>query len=540
MPRRGSKILWRVPEEVYATGMPHYGPVMRFLLFLSALLLASCGGQNDAGPQREPGTIVRIADAEARGLDPQIVSELVSIRIASDQFEGLTRFSAAGMAEPGLARDWTTSPDGKLWTFHLRPGLVFSDRHPIDASVFVDALARIRAEKTGSPHISLFAIIDRIEAPDRATVLVRLTDPFPQLPALLAHPALAALPFHIIKTKGEAWTGERPLITSGPYRLTQWRLNQALTLQANPFWHDGKPASATVIWRPVENKLTAMRLILAGGADTSSDFPDSRQSWLSGNYPRFVHVTPYLGTYYFVFNTRRPPFNDRRVRQALSMAVDRQWMTDKMIAAGNEPAWELLPPSLAGGKAWRPAWASWTRQQRMDEARRLLAQAGYGPQKKLVFDIRFNSSSEHRRAAVAMASMWRELGVEARMLNSEAGLHFDSMKRGDFDLARSGWIADLPAPENFLAVHRSDAGAQNYSGYANTAYDAALQAALAEPDPVRRLAKMRSAEAILLDDAPLIPLYFYVNRVLISPHLRGWKDNDSNMHPSRTLYRVAR
>lgn len=526
-------------EEVYAIGEPHYDPLMRTFLLLFTLFLVSCCSRTNRLEHRDDDAIVRIADAEARGLDPQMVSELVSIRIASDQFEGLTRFNAAGNAEPGLAKEWTISPDGKVWTFHLRPGLVFSDRHPIDAQVFVDALARIRADKTGSPHVSLFAIIDRIEAPDPATVIVRLTDPFPQLPALLAHPALAALPFHIIAAKGDAWTSDRPMVTSGPYRLVRWQLNQALTLAANPLWHDGKPASPTVIWRPIENRLTAMRLILSGGADTSSDFPDNRQAWLSENYPLFMHVTPYLGTYYFVFNTRRPPFDDVRVRRALSIAVDRKWMTDKMIAAGNEPAWGLLPPSLSGGKAWRPIWASWTRAQRLNEARRLLAQAGYGPGHGLAFDIRFNSSSEHRRAAVAMASMWRELGVEARMLNSEASLHFDSMKRGDFDMARSGWIADLPAPENFLAVHRSDAGPQNYSGYANPAYDAALKAALAEPDSVRRLAKMQKAEEILLDDAPLIPLYFYVNRVLISPQLRGWKDNDSNMHPSRTLYRVA-
>lgn len=508
------------------------------LLIIACLMLGGCSSEQSANSYRPPSTIIRIADAEARGLDPQTVSELVSIRIASDQFEGLTRFNAAGEAEPGLAKDWTVSTNGKIWTFHLRPGLAFSDKYPILASVFVDALQRIRDEKTGSPHVSLFAIIDHIDTPDANTVVVHLTNPFPQLPALLAHPAMAALPFHIIKAKGEAWTSERPLVTSGPYRLTSWQLNQALTLQASPTWHDGKPRSTTVIWRPVENRLSAMRLMLAGGADTSSDFPDNRQAWLRQHYPKFTHVTPYLGSYYFVFNTRRPPFNDARVRKALSMAVDRQWMADKMIAAGNEPAWAILPPSLAGGKASRPDWADWPQAKRLAEARRLLAEAGYGPKHKFSFEIRFNSSGEHRRAAVAMSSMWHDIDVDARLLNSEASLHFDSMKRGDFDMARSGWIADLPAPENFLAVHRSDAGPQNYSGYANPKYDAALDAAMAEPDPTRRLAKMKAAEAILLNDMPLIPLYFYVNRVLIAPQLRGWQDNAANMHPSRTLYRA--
>ncbi len=515
---------------------------MRLFFLTIMLLLTACGGANKDGGniKREPGTIIRIADADARGLDPQMVSELVSVRIATDQFEGLTRFTEAGEAEAGLAESWTISPDGRVWTFHLRPDLVFSDKHPITASVFVDALARIRDEKAGSPHASLFAIIDHIDAPDPRTVIVHLTSPFPQLPALLGHPAMAALPFHIIKAKREAWTSDRPLITSGPYRLTEWKLNQAITLKASPTWHSGKPASPTIIWRPMDNLNSGMRLMLAGGADINTDFPATRQAWLKQNYPKLVHASGYLATYYFAFNTRRPPFNDARVRRALAMAVDRRWMAEKMIAAGNEPAWGLLPPGLSGGKAWAPEWANWSQQKRLAEAKKLLAEAGYGPDQKLRFEIRFNSSAEHRRAAVAMATMWRDLGVEAGLLNSEASLHFDSLKRGDFDLARSGWTADLPAPENFLAVHRSDAGPQNYSGYANPAYDAALDAALAEADPAKRLAKMKGVEQMLLTDMPILPLYFYVSRALVQPDIKGWQDNAANMHPSRTLYRVAR
>ncbi len=505
-----------------------------FCLLLVLLAVTSCG-DNNVRDARPCGVLIRLSDADARGLDPQMVSDLSSIRIAADQFEGLTRFNAKGEAEAGLAENWRVLDGGKTWTFTLRKDLKFSDGTDLTADVFVKALDRIRAKDSGSPHASLFDVIDSINAPDDNNVHVRLKNPFPQLPALLAHPAIAALPFHVIEQRGEEWTTSRPMVTSGAYRLTEWKLNQHIKLAANPNWVGGKTASQMIIWRPMDNKQSGMRSMLSGAADTSSDFPDNRLAWLKSRYPKLVRSNAYLATYYFAFNTRRPPFHDARVRRALAMVIDRQWMTSEMIAAGNAPAFGLLPPGLRGNSPYLPGWAAQTKPQRVAEAKRLLRDAGYSASKPLAFEIRFNSSSEHRRAAVAMASMWRELGVEASLLNSEASLHFDSLKRGDFALARSGWVADLPAPENFLAVHRSDAGPQNYSGYNNPAYDRALDEAMAEADPAQRAAKMMRAEAILIGDMPILPLYFYVTKALVQPDISGWHDNISNIHPSYSL-----
>jgi oligopeptide transport system substrate-binding protein len=508
---------------------------MRFVFPLLLLLLTACGQKGDAKRAVDADTLIRLSDSDSRGLDPQMVSDLASIRIAADLFEGLTRFNAEGKPEAGLAESWSVSPDGKVWTFRMRDALRFSDSIAVSAEVFSAAFARINDQKSGSPHGALFGVIETVAAPDSRTVIVSLKNPFPELPALLAHPAMAALPFHRIKAAGEKWTSDRPLVTSGAYKLTDWKLNQQLELTANPNWHGGKPVSAKLIWRPMDNMNSAMRLVLSGGADIGSDYPPARHHWLKEKYPELVRSHPFLGTYYFAFNTRKPPFNDTRVRRALSMAIDRDWLARQMVNAGNEPAWGLLPTSLRGGDVYRPDWADWPRSKRLAEAQLLLLKSGYGKRNPLRFEIRFNSSTEHRRAAVAMATMWREMGVEAKLLNSEASLHFDSLKRADFQFARSGWIADLPAPENFLAVHRSDAGAQNYSGYSSKAYDAALDAALAEPDPKARTAKMRAAEAILLRDTPVLPLYYYSSRALVRPNVTGWRNNDAHVHPSRTL-----
>jgi oligopeptide transport system substrate-binding protein len=502
-----------------------------FRIVLIALTIAALlGGCHRPTQLRDPHILVRVAEDEAKGLDPQAYSDLASMRIAADQFEGLTRFDADGHPEPGLAASWTTSADGLHWRFQLRPALHFSDGKAITAQTLVNVFARLRDSKTASPVLTLFEAIESVEAASPAVAMVTLRHPFPALPELLALPAMAALPLH--RTN---WTADRPLVTSGAFRLSSWALGDVIRLDANPAWHDGAPPVAHVEWRPVSDGLTALRLFESGGADTVGDIPSARLASLKRAAPDAVHIAPYRGSYYFAFNTRRPPFNDARVRQALSLAVERQWLADRLIATGITPAWGIIPDGTSGLTALHPVWADWPRAKRLTAARALLLAAGYGPAHPLAFDIRFNSDTDHRRISVALAAMWKPLGVEAHLLNSEASLHFASLRRADFALARSGWIADLSVPENFLGVHRSDGGAVNYSGFADRRYDAALDIALGIADPSKRAAAMRAVETILADQAPILPLYHYVSKSLVATRVGGWRDNAANIHPSRTL-----
>ncbi|MEJ6593753.1 peptide ABC transporter substrate-binding protein [Parasphingorhabdus sp.] len=509
---------------------------MRYIALLcTLLLLISCDSDPAADTVPSPKQIVRLSDSEIKGLDPQKISDLSSLRVAADQFEGLTRLGARGEAEPGLAKGWQISPDGLTWTFALQNKLSFSDGTDFDATLFPTLLQRLRAPETAAPAKALFGNIVAMEAANGNSVIVTLTSPDPSLPALLAHPAMAAIPMHRISDAGDKWTSDRPIIASGPYQLSEWKLNDHARLERNPLWHDEAVPTATIIWKPMDDSLSAMRLFLSGGADIAADYPASRHQWLQDHHPNTAHSVPYLGSYYFAFNTRARPFDDRRVRVALSMAVEREWIADKVIGIGNTPAWGLLPPGLTGTAAATPEWAHWPRKKRLQSARALLDAAGFGPNNPLRFEIRFNSSAEHRRVAVAMEAIWKPLGVEASLFNSEAALHFAALRRHEFALARSGWIADLPTPENFLLVHQQANGAGNYSGYDNPDYDRILALAIAEPNLPKRQILMRQAESLLIADMPILPLYFYVTRNLVAERIAGWEDNISNVHPSRTL-----
>ena len=500
-------------------------------IILCLLLLTGCASGGERGSADRPrDMLVRLADDEVKSLDPQSISDLASLRVAADQFEGLTRINGRGIAEPGLASRWTQSADGLIWRFTLRPGLRFSDGHLITAATFVLGFARLRDTVTAAPTLPLFESVSSVSASDPSQVTVTLRHPFPALPELMAHPAVAALPLH-----QERWTEARPLVTSGAYRLTEWALGSHLRLARNPAWHGGTAPIARVEWRPVSDSLTALRLFEAGGADVTTDFPSSRLEQLRKERPKEVRVAPYRGAYYFAFNTRKPPFDDARIRRALSLAVEREWIAETLLATGVQPAWGIVPVGLTSLGTYRPAFADWSRGRRLTEAKALLASAGYSASRPLIFEMRFNSDVDHRRIAVALAAMWQPLGVEARLLNSEAALHFASLRRGEFGMARSGWIGDLSAPENFLAVHRSDGGPVNYSGFADARYDRALDAAQAVINPRARTVAMRVAEARLVEQSPVLPIYYYVSKSLVGARVDGWFDNLANAHPSYSL-----
>ncbi len=249
-------------------------------------------------------------------------------------------------------------------------------------------------------------------------------------------------------------------------------------------------------------------------------------------------VTPNLGSYFYAFDTRHRPFDDRRVRQALSMPIDREFLAESIWGGTMDPGYSFVPPGIASyGAPATVAWKDIDPFEREDEAKRLLAEAGFGPGgQKLEVEIRFNNSENHRATAVAIADMWKALGIEARLLATDATSHYAFLReKPTFDIARSGWFADFPDAQNFLFLGQSDNQALNAASFTNTSYDRLMHEAQAEGLPERRRAILHEAEALLLDEQPYLVLLTYRSRNLVSPKLKGWEANVLDNHPGRYI-----
>jgi oligopeptide transport system substrate-binding protein len=526
--------------------------MFRQLLCAAFLLagLASCHG--DQAQQRAADTLYRVNEDELSSLDPQKVSTVIDTRVARDLFEGLTDYAADGSIVPGLATGWMVDRSGLIWTFTLRKDARFSDQSLITARDVAYSLRRLFTPAVSAPNASLLFAIRNAEAatkgsvpvdaigvtaPDDLTVRITLERPFPALPEVLAHATAVVVPEKTIEKYRDDWTKLDHIVVSGAFKPVQWDMHSQLRLDKNNAYHRAATVALQhVIYLPISEDQTALRKYRAHEVDVLADFPTGRVDGLRKLHGTEVRIEPYRGSYYYVFNTRRKPFNDKNVRLALNLAVDRDIITRLVVPLGMRPAYSVVPPDLPGyGAPVMPAWANWPMPQRLAEARRLLAAAGVDRQHPLRFEVRYNSDDDHRRIALAMAEMWKPLGVQAVLFNSEASVHFANLRAHSFDMARSGWIADYSGADNFLGVYESNAGRLNYSGYTFPEFDQLLTTAHSEADSAKRNLLLRQAETMLLDDMPVLPLYFYVSRNLVSKDVRGWRAAPSGIHLSKYL-----
>ncbi|CAM3718991.1 ABC transporter substrate-binding protein [Rouxiella silvae] len=487
--------------------------------------------------------VVRNNGSEPATLDLQKAESSVESNILGDLFVGLVSIDDNGNARPELAESWETK-DNKTWIFHLRPGLRWSDGSPITAQDVVYSWRRLIDPKTVSPYESYLGTVHVVNADsiiagkmpadqlgvkalDAQTVQVELTRPMSYFLQMIAHYSLFPVSQANVEKFGDKWTQPGNLVSSGPFKLNSWTVNERVTAVRNDkYWDNAHTVLTQMTYLPIASGAADVNRYKAGEIDITLTIPEVQFASLKKELGSQVHTNPYLGVYYYAFNNQKPPFNDVRVRQALSLGLDRDIIANKVLGQGQTAAYTITPDNT-GGYTFKPsAMAKQTQEQRNEEARKLLAEAGFGPQHPLKFNLLYNTSESHQHIAIAASSMWKKnLGVTAVLQNQEWKTMLDTMHQGNYDVVRYAWIADYNEPSTFLNTFRSD-NSENTPKFSNAEYDKVLDDALAATSKDQVEKDYQKAEDILSSQAPIVPLYHYVSAKLVKPFIGGFDNHD--------------
>lgn len=491
---------------------------------------------------------------EPPSLDPHLTSGLSELNIQLALFEGLLRPDPQDLSpRPGLAESWTVSPDGLVYTFSLRPDLRWSDGAPLTSGDCRYAWERVLHPDLAAANAFLFFPVQGAAAynngtersfdqtgfqfPDRRTVIIRLTRPAPWFPSMMLHPVWSPLPEHCLEAhqarrqRGTAWTRPDQMASSGPFRLERHLINESIVLTRNPRYHAaGAVRLQEVHFYPIENRFAEELAFFGGRLHVTYGLPSGKAAfWRRRGDPR-LRLDAALATEFLCFNTRLKPLDDRRVRAALHAGLERQRLVDKVLGGGQAPARTFTPP---GWPAYRPPE---TPDPTLAQARQWLAEAGYPNGRGFPrLELLFSTSDNNRRVAEAVQEMWRRnLGIRIDLVNQEYTAWQQSRISGQFDITRGSWFADYADPQTFLDVWRA-ASPHNYSGWHNQRYEELLDRS-ADGSIEDRLGLLRQAEAVLLDDLPMTPLFHNVSACLIDPAVRGWPATPLNWHPLEAVW----
>jgi oligopeptide transport system substrate-binding protein len=506
--------------------------------------MALAAGAGGAIAQEQVFRISNMVEPES--LDPGIVTGVPEHRIISNLFEGLATNDPKDLSpQPGMARSWSVSKDGLVYTFTLRDA-AWSDGRKVTAQDFVYAWERVLSPKTGAKYaqqlyylkngeeynkgqVTDFAQVG-VKALDERTLQVTLRAPTPYFLFLTTFYTLYPVPRWTIEAHGKDWVKPGKIVSNGPFRLASWVPQRELVLEKNPgHWDAARVQLQKVVFIPTDDVNTAYKQFQAGDSDWIPTVPPAQLD-AARQRPEF-YVSPYLGTYYFRFNTTRAPGNDPRVRKALSMAVDREALTKFVTRAGEIPTTTFVPAGLPGyegvrGLAHDPA-----------AAKKLLADAGFPggagfPKTELVY----NTNELHRVITQAIQQMWKEqLGVQVDLVNVEWKVYLARQSKLDYQLSRAGWIGDYVDPNTFLDMWITGGG-NNQTGWSSKAYDELIARAGRTMEPRERMRLLGEAERILVvDEAPIMPLFTYVNKGMLSRKVKGWHPNILDQHPLKYI-----
>lgn len=495
-------------------------------------------------------------------LDPHKASGDWENRVIGDYIEGLLTENAKAEAIPGQAESWDISEDGTVYTFHLRDGIQWSDGTPVTAGDFVFAFQRLfnpataadyaylqfpikNSEKINSGEITDLNELG-VKAIDDKTLEITLEASTPFFLDALTHYTAYPVPKHLVEKLGDDWTKVENIVGNGPYLIKEWLPGSYVRSEKNPDYYDAANVQIDeVYYHVLEDQAAALNRYRAGEFDILTDFPADQYQWLQDNMPGQAHVVPFLGVYYYVMNQEEGQvLSDVRIREALSTTVVRDVIGPDILGTGELPAYGWVPPGTNNyvDEAYHPAWADTPYEERVEHAKELMTEAGYGPDKPLTLQLRYNTNDNHQRIAVAIAAMWEPLGVKVELFNAETAVHYDALRAGDFQVGRAGWLLDYNDPSNTLDLLKTGVSqdgkmnwGNNYGRYSNPEYDKLMVQASTELDLEARGKLLAQAEKIAMDEFAAIPIYWYVSKDVVSPKISGFEENAKNIFRTRWL-----
>jgi oligopeptide transport system substrate-binding protein len=494
---------------------------------------------------RAAGQLILGNGAEPATLDPSLATGLPEHHIFDSLFEGLvtTTVEDPDANGPGVATHWDTN-DFTTWTFHLRKEAKWSDGVALKAHDFVWSFQRILSPRLLAEYAQMLYPIQNarefnegkitdfsqvgVLAVDDHTLRITLNGPAPYLPSMLKHYAWHPVPRHVIERYGKMtdrdtqWTRAGNLVGNGPFKLKEWRFTHSITVDRNPhYWDAGTVKLNEVVFIPISSDATEERAFRDGQIHKTETLPLAQVPLYREKHPELFNEHPLLSTYFYRMNTTRTPMNNKLVRQALALAVDRAGLILNVLRAGQKPTTGFTPPGA--GQGYEPPDVL---RFDPDAARRLLAEAGYPGGKGFPkTEILINTSEAHRTIAEAIQEMWKKhLGIQVSVSNQDWSVYLDTQKNLKYDISRAGWVGDYLDPYTFLSLWQTGDG-NNQTGWSHRRYDELMGASLREGDTAKRLAILREAELILLDELPVLPIYWYVRNFLVRPEVQGLKSS---------------
>lgn len=532
--------------------------VLFLLGFLQHTMLGCQGevvGNTDAAADASRESILRRGNGGDPGtLDPSLAEDVHAFSVLRDLYEGLLVETADGSIVPGVAARWDVSADGRRYTFHIRSGARWSNGEPVVAGNFVAGFRRTLSSESVSPYSFLLDPIlhaaevtagERpvtdlgVRAINAETLEIELSSPAGYFPGVLAMPIAYPL-YDGPEFDSRQFGNPEFFIGNGPYLLKERRPGYPIRLERNEQFRNAAEVNVQYVeYFPIENADTEYNMYRARELDITATIPPAKFASLRSERPDELLVSPNLALYYLAFDLSEPPLNDVVLRQALSMAIDRETLVE-IIGRGEQAAFGIVPDGVAWHVPARYAWQSASRSARESQAKVLYADAGFNEENSLKFTLMYDVGDIHETVAVTVASMWSDvLGADIALDKREWKYFLDTREnRADWQVMRFSWFGDYNDATTFLDIFQSDSP-QNLPRYRDRRYDSLLDQASQSLDSATRTSLLHDAEARLLDAYAVAPLYFYVSKHLVNPSVRNFAPNVLDVHPSRFLDKVA-